>query len=131
MLSRRVSLSLIVLGLLLAVYPVKADATRYELELRSGGQPVSQLESRWADPVQRPWLAKRPVCGIPLLSPFTYMQDTALRHGCAGPNGRSMSLAVLALLAGVGMAASRSRGAGAPMRRVPSLGGGPSAATPD
>jgi len=100
MLTRRVSLSLIVLGLLLAVYPVMADGTRYELALRSGGQTMSQLESRLADPAQRPWLEARPLCWPPLLAPFTYMQDSALRSGGAGPSAQSMSLSVLALAAG-------------------------------
>lgn len=84
-------------GALLALWPVSADATRYELELASGGQTPAQLAARWADPRQRPLLERRPSCGIPVLAPWTYTQDTALRGGCAGPNARSMSLAVVLL----------------------------------
>ncbi len=112
MLTRRLSLGLIVLGLLLAVYPVKADGTRFELALRSGGQSMAQLEARLADPDQRPRLEARPLCWPPLLAPFTYVQDSTLRSGCAGPNARSMSLSVLALAAGAGALASRSRASG-------------------
>lgn len=100
MLLRRLSLGSFVIGLTLALWPVAADATRYELELRSGAQPVSQLEARWADPDQRPFLARRPSCGPPVGAPLTYLRDSALRRGCAGPVSRSMSLAVLALVGG-------------------------------
>ncbi len=110
MLRHRLSLTFIALALLLAVWPVRADASRYELESRSGAQPVSQLEARLADPAQRPWLTTRPHCGMPLFAPFFYMQDTSLRQGCAGPNARSMSLAaVLLLLAAVGPVRDRRR----------------------
>ncbi len=117
MLTRRVSLGLIVLGLLLALCPVKADGTRFDLALSSGGQSMSQLESRWADPAQRPWLGARPLCWPPLLAPFTYMQDSTLRRGCAGPNARSMSLAVLLLATGAGVAAAGVRAPSLSLRR--------------
>ena len=114
-LLRRASLALAALGLLLAVWPVYADAIRYELELRTGAQPVAQLEVRWADPEQNRFLARRPLCGPPVLAPLTYMQDSALRQGCAGPNARSMSLAVLLLgaaaLTGAGLRPRRTRAA--------------------
>lgn len=94
---RRLPLLLATVAAMLALWPVKADAIRYDLEAQSGGQPIAQLQARWADPVQRPFLQARPTCGLPLLAPWTYTQDSALRGGCAGPNSRSMSLAVLSL----------------------------------
>lgn len=100
MLLRRLSIALVLLGALLALWPVKADATRYELEVRSGGQSLPQLQARYAEAEQRPFLERRPSCGIPLLAPITYTQDSALRGACAGPNARSMSLSVLALATG-------------------------------
>lgn len=106
---RRLSSALVVVGVLLALWPVKADATRYELEARSGGQPAAQLEARWADPAQRPFLTARPSCGLPLLAPLTYVQDTSLRSGCAGPNARSTSLAAVALLGAFGAFARQRR----------------------
>lgn len=106
--ARRLSLVLLVVGLLFALWPVKADATRYELAVASGAQPQPQLDARMADPAQRPLLEQRPSCGIPLLAPLTYTQDTSLRGGCAGPNARSMSLAVLTLLAAAGVTARRA-----------------------
>lgn len=69
-------------------------------------------ERRLQDPVQRPWLERRPLCGPPVLAPVTYVGDGSLRRGCAGPNGRSMSLAALPLLAGGGVAVARRRGTG-------------------
>jgi hypothetical protein len=102
---RHVPPALLVLAVFLALWPVRADATRYDAEMRAGGQPVSQLQARLADPVQRPFLEARPSCGLPLLAPLTYTQDTALRHVCAGPNARSMSLAVFVLLASTGYVA--------------------------
>ncbi len=105
--SHRLALALVAVGVLVTLWPVRADASRYELEMQSGAQPPAQLEARWADPVQRPFLERRPACGVPLLAPLTYMQDTALRRGCAGPNARSMSLAVLVLVAAAGVVAGR------------------------
>lgn len=97
----RLPLTLAVLALVVALWPIRADATRYELEV--GSQPVAQLEARLADPAQRPWLTTRPLCGPPLLAPVLYMQSTSLRPGCAGPNARSMSIAfALLLLAAAG-----------------------------
>jgi hypothetical protein len=96
MVRSRVPLTLAVLGLVMALWPVRADSTRYELE--SGLQPAAQLEARLADPAQRPWLTARPLCGLPVLAPVLYMQHTSLRRGCAGPNARSMSIAVAVLL---------------------------------
>lgn len=100
---------LVAAAVLLALWPVRADASRYELEVRSGAQPLSQLEARWADPVQRAFLERRPSCGVPLLAPFSYMQDSALRRGCAGPKARAMSSAMIALLGAVSVMATRRR----------------------
>lgn len=97
---RRLPLLLAAVAVMLAVWPVKADRIRYDLEAQSGGQAIAQLQARWADPVQRPFLQARPTCGLPLLAPWTYTQNSALRGGCAGPNSRSMSLAALALSLG-------------------------------
>jgi hypothetical protein len=44
-----------------------------------------------------------------VLAPWTYTQDGALREGCAGPNGRSTSLALLSLLAATALAQRSSR----------------------
>lgn len=103
----RLSPTLVVLAVVVALWPVRADAARHELE--SGAQPAAQLEARLADPAQRPRLMARPLC-MPLLAPLLYTQDTSLRRGCAGPNGRSMSIAfVLLLIAGAGAARERRR----------------------
>ena len=114
-LRRGAAVALLLVGLLLALWPVPADRTRYELELRAGGQPPAQLAARWADPLQRAALERRPLCGPPVLAPLTYTQDGALRAGCAGPNARSASLAVLVLLAAA-VLALRGR---EPVRREP------------
>lgn len=55
---------------LLLLWPVRADANRFELTLRSGGQSMAELQTRPADPRQRPWLERRPLCGPPLLAPL-------------------------------------------------------------
>lgn len=94
-------------GLLLAVLPFPADGTRAELGVGSGGQSMAQMQERLSDPEQRPHLEKRPLCWPPVMAPFTYMQDSALRHGCAGPNARSMSLAVLLLAGAAGLMTTR------------------------
>lgn len=107
--KHRLAQVLVAVGLLLLLWPARADATRFELVLQSGAQPMAELEQRWADPEQRPWLERRPSCGIPLLAPLTYMGDGSLRRGCAGPNARSMSLATLPLLAAAGLTAVRRR----------------------
>ena len=100
---RRLSLLLVLIGAVFALWPVKADRTRYELEAGVEGRPLSELQSQWADPQLRQILQRRPTCGIPLLAPFTYIGDTALRRGCAGPNSRSLSLSLVAVAAGWGV----------------------------
>lgn len=114
---QRLSLALAAVGALLLLWPVPADATRFELIAQSGSQTLADLDRRLADPAQRPWLERRPLCGVPLLAPITYMDDGCLRHGCAGPNGRSMSLAALPLLAAAAL--RRPRTAGARPERTP------------
>ena len=107
--THRLALVLAALGALLVLWPVRADGTRFELLVQSGAQPMAEVEARWADPVQRPWLAARPLCGVPLLAPVTYVTDSSLRRGCAGPNARSMSLGALGLLAAAGLTAAARR----------------------
>ena len=112
--SSRVARALGALGVALLLWPVRADATRFELAAQTGAPSMADLQARLADPAQRPWLERRPLCGPPLLAPLTYVGDGSLRRGCAGPNGRSMSLAVLPLLAAAGLAGGRRR-AGVPL----------------
>lgn len=106
---KRFAVVLLGLGLLLALWPVRADRTRYEMEMMGGPQPRVQLLTPPAE--QRPFLRQRPLCGPPIAAPLTYMRDTALRSGCAGPNGRSMALAAMALLAALVVGATGVRGA--------------------
>ena len=107
---------LLAVGVVLLLWPVRADATRSELVAQSGAQTMAELEARLADPRQRPWLERRPLCGPPVAAPLTYVAVGGLRRGCAGPNGRSMSLAVLPLLAAAGLSARRRVGAPLPSR---------------
>jgi hypothetical protein len=107
--TQRLARSLLGVGVFLLLWPVQADATRFELLAQSGAQTMPDLQARLADPLQRPSLERRPRCGPPLLAPITYTGDGSLRRGCAGPNGRSMSLAVLPLLAAAGLAAAGRR----------------------
>lgn len=100
--------------MILVLWPVRADGTRFELALQTGGQSMAHLQERLADPRQRPWLERRPLCGPPLLAPLVSMGDSSLRQGCAGPNARSMSLAVLPLLAATAVALRRRTPAGVP-----------------
>ncbi len=61
-------------------YAAQADGTRYGLAVESGGQSMAQLQSRLADPGQEPQLEARPLCWMPVLAPFTDMQErTAAR----------------------------------------------------
>ena len=107
--TQRLARLLVAVGVLLLLWPVPADATRFEMVAQSGAQTIADLEARLADPRQRPGLERRPLCGPPLVAPLTYVSDGALRRGCAGPNGRSMSLAALPLLAAAGLGAVRRR----------------------
>ena len=112
--TQRLARLLVVVGVVLLLWPVRADATRFELVAQSGAQTMADLEDRLADPRQRPSLERRPRCGPPLAAPLTYVADGSLRRGCAGPNGRSMSLAALPLLAAAGLSARRRVGAPLP-----------------
>ena len=112
MTEHRLARALLALGVLLLLWPVRADATRAELVVRSGGQPMAEVQRRLQDPAQRPWLERRPLCGPPVVAPLAYVGDSSLRQGCAGPNARSMSLAALPLLAAAGVTVTRRRGTG-------------------